>query len=140
MPTPSKNSPAAAKAPAPSRAAQILRKAKDAGEWLACYDANGKLMGIVDPDDVTPVSDGAADAAQQPKPTASAQTEAAAGEDPTMGVAKRAREHSRLKKGLYGGGTAGEQAELAEQLNEAAIVALDVIQGRRPPVQPTRRR
>lgn len=130
--TPKRNPAAARRIMPPGEATRMLRKAKEEAEWLAVYDGNGKLVGIVDPEKVTPISDGsdAADDAQQPQPARSTQAEAAAGEDPEMGLQKR---QLAVKKGLYGGGSAVEQAQLADALNEAAAVALDAVHRRRPP-------
>lgn len=130
--TPKRNPAAARRIMPPGEATRMLRKAKEEAEWLAVYDGNGKLVGIVDPDKVTPITDGSegADDGQQPQPTRSAQAEAAAGEDPTMGVQKR---RANLRKGLYDGSlTATEQVDLIDALNAAANVALDRIHGRRP--------
>lgn len=70
-----------------------VRKAPKAGDWVALFDRNGKLIGITDPKNITPVSDGAHDTAAKalPKPKPSSDAEAAVGEQPQMGIAKRAR-------------------------------------------------
>lgn len=127
------------KTPSRRPARRLVRKAKPGEDWVACFDQNGNLIGVCPPDAITPVAnaDGSTDAATAkagkalPKPQVREQAEAAAGEDPAMGVAKRMAE---VRKGLNGSGGpigAAEQAALAEKLNRAAVEALDVIHGRR---------
>lgn len=115
------------KSPAP-----LVRKAgsKD-GELMAAYDQNGRLIGVVDPAKMTRVTDSNDGTTEKgealPEPVRSAGTEQAAGETPQMGIRKRMVE---VRKGLYGGGTAQQQNELAEHLNAAAICGLRIIHGR----------
>ena len=114
---------------------ELLRKAAE-DDPVAVFDQNGKLLGIVKPKDITAVSNPTSDEAtakKQPSPTRSAQTEAAAGEEPQMGAAKARAAALELKKALYTSATAEDQAKLATAMNVAAADVLKKIQARRPP-------
>lgn len=131
--------------------------------WTACYDRRGRLVGICPPDAITPVADSAPTptaktAHQSPNMTVPSLSEDVlrqAGAQPAMGTrqatpkppagvpvtdqteadeASLRRRMAEVRKGLYGGGTAQEAADLAVQLNQAAITGLRLIhaQGPRP--------
>lgn len=111
-----------------------VRKAKPSEDWIACYDARGNLVGICDPKDITPVSGPATGGTAKalPKPKTAASTEAAAGEEPQMGIAKRQKEIAELRKGLTGPGLAPDQDRLALEMGQAAQRVLRQIHRGRP--------
>lgn len=119
-----------------SPAQALVRKAAKPDEsWVALYDENGQLLGITDPKNITPVANGTA-AAAKPKaaPAKDAAAPAAAPQAAAVPEAvQKQRRTAALKKALYGGGTTEEQNRIAEELNAAAIVGLDLIQGRTRP-------
>ncbi|WP_042427420.1 hypothetical protein [Streptacidiphilus anmyonensis] len=102
----------------------LILKAKGDDDPVAVFSSSGRLLGIVDPSKITPVSDPDADQApakKQPQPTRSAQTEAAAGEDPELGIAKARATALQMKKVLSGGDyTAAEQDQVARDLSRAS--------------------
>ncbi|MFC5910416.1 hypothetical protein [Streptacidiphilus monticola] len=102
------------------------------------YDADGNLVGIVDPEQITPVvdQDGETAAKSLPKPTRSAAVEAKSGQEPQMGIAKQraqveqTQQIAQLRKGLNGPRTAAENDAQAAAMGAAAVKMLRRIHGR----------
>lgn len=113
---------------------ELVLKAKDGDDPVAVFSSSGKLLGIVKPGDITPVADPDTDASEEarPKPTRSTQAEAAAGEDPEMGIAKARAAAREIKRGLYAGGTVADREKLATAMNAAAIQVEKQIHSRGP--------
>lgn len=110
-------------------ARRIVRKTKPDESWVACYDQNGTLIGIVDPDKITPISDAAGD---DPKPAPAATPEQAA-----MAKQQRIQE---LRKGLNAPRTAAENDQHAAAMGDAAAKVLAAILARPSGGAPTGRR
>lgn len=114
---------------------ELILKAEDDDMPVAVYNSAGKLLGIIAPSKITPVSDSGADdaaAKKLPQPTRATQTEASAGEQPQMGVAKARAAAAAMKKSLYGNATAEDQVRLATDMNAAAAQVLKQIHARGP--------
>lgn len=114
---------------------ELVLKATADSDPVAVFSSSGKLLGIVDPKDITPVSDSGADddaAKKLPQPTRSGQTEATAGEQPQMGVQKARQQALAVKKSLYGNADAADQARVANEMGEAASRVLKHIHARGP--------
>lgn len=118
---------------------QLVMKAKDGDDPVAVFSSSGRLLGIVAPKDITPVSDPDADQApakKKPQPTQTQQTEQAAGETPEMSDLTKARATALgMKQKLYGGNMlASEQDQVARDLSQASQRVLKAIlsQGPRP--------
>jgi hypothetical protein len=100
---------------------RLVRKA-DKKALAAAYDQTGKLIGLVDPDEITPIADlSAPEEDLDPVPAGEVGT-------PADEVGKRA---SVLKKSVYRSTDVAEQNRVAEHLNAAAIAGLRIIHGRR---------
>jgi hypothetical protein len=95
-----------------SPARRLVRKA-DAPPLVAAYDASGRLIGVVDPADITPV---AVDTTA-PRDDAGAEADDPSAEDVTKAM-------QQLKKALRDTVDAPEQARLATSMNQAAAVGL----------------
>lgn len=112
----------------------VLKGKAEDGDWMAVYDAQGALVGMCDPKNLVRIAnpDGSmsepADQAEAPQP---APAKPAAGDDDAVAKQRRA---ATLRKSLSGGPIAAqEQAQLAEDMNRAAAVALDIVHGRHRP-------
>lgn len=140
---------AAARKPAPRVA---IRKAKAAdGDWVALYDENGKLIGITDPANITPISD-----ASGPAPDLTPAPAAEVGV-PADGVTKQARrpassatagqeamaktaQITALRKGLNAPRLAADNDRHAAAMGEAAAKVLAEILARQSGGSPFGRR
>lgn len=124
------------KALAASVPARPVAKA-DKPPQVAVYDADGNLVGVTDPDSITPVA--AAQSPEKPKAEAPpkdmtpAQPAAAAAPAAEVTKARADQAVAQLKKSLVGGGPAGsatEAAQAAETLNRALISRFEDMQRR----------
>lgn len=98
-----------------SPARRLVRKA-DAPPLVAAYDANGRLIGVVDPAHITPVA---------AEPTPQGDGAGAEAEDITKAT-------QQLKKALRDTRDAPEQARLATSMNQAAAAGLRRIHSMSP--------
>lgn len=115
----------------------VAKASKPKGDQVAVYDADGNLVGVTDPDSITPVA-----AAQSPEKTKAeappqdmtpAQPAAAAAPAAEVTKARADQAVAQLKKSLVGGGRAGtaaESAQAAETLNRALISRFQDMQRR----------
>lgn len=123
----------------PARIVQRVAKAGGKAAQVAVYDADGNLVGIADPADITPLADvaapskgddpGKAAAAPPAAPSAAPGPPADAG-TPADEVAKIAKAAAVLKQTFTRGATPAEQNKAAAQLNAMAIVSLEAIHAR----------
>lgn len=114
----------------------LILKAKDGDDPVAVFDQHGKLLGIVDPSKITPVSNPGGDAAppteapvtkQRPKPARPARL----AQPKRLTGAEAQAAALAIKKGLYAGGDVADRERLAKQMNAAAIEAEKKIHGQR---------
>lgn len=108
---------AVSKKPAP----RAVRKAKPTdGDWIACFDRNGQLIGICPPDAITPVSD-TDDGAQGAANGVTKRARHATPQPRSVGTpAARRQRAAELRKGLSGPGLAADGDRLAKAMGEAA--------------------
>jgi hypothetical protein len=126
----------------PAARAAVRKAAKPEASWVALFDEDGVLIGITDPKNITPVSNGKAKPKTAPAPTADL-TPVPPGEVGTPAdavgksrdVKRRADAVRELRKGLYTGTDPVAQNRLAEDMNAAAITVFQKIH----PGPPTRR-
>lgn len=108
--------------PMPSAARPVLKAAKKA--QMAVFDANGNLVGTVDPDEVAMLATAKAPDAKPAAAPAAAAPAAAPAADPNAELQKRAQ---ILRKGMATARSAADREQIATALNQAAIVKLATI-------------
>lgn len=110
-----------------------VRKAKPDESWVACYDADGTLIGIVAPDKITPVANASAGKPKAAAPKAAAAPAAAPA--PAAALPEEMAKQQRiaeLRKGLNAPRTAAENDRHAAQMGAAAAQVLAAILARGP--------
>ena len=109
-----------------------VRKAKPDETWIAAYDQNGKLIGIVDPKKLTPLSDDADDETQA-DPATAPKAAAVPAPTPDQEAMAKQRQVVALRKGLNAPGLAADNDRRAAQMGAAAWQVLAAIHDRPAP-------